>query len=536
MHKISRIICASFALFFMNSAFAAGQDDDEGFLTPPQVSAAQFYSRDDFYFINKSGKRIVLNIDPGKIVVRFSTWSDASQREKILEEFGLIKTSGEKSIVSFGVSEIKQTAFTDEIIVVRVPNSDEGLRLINSLLLRNGVYDAAPVFLLNGENVFPAGVWVKSKYSSLQEKNNLHSKLIGENYSALWNDYGPVKYPPGVSARLNYFERNGKSFTNPLRLSRLIAQDVLAVWSIPDFVPLKRPIEIVSLLSRPSGTMNSGFEAAYRIKFDPKKVVLDVDGLRSIEPMSIKPKEMPEGFFRAEALKINESPGNIVIRLGFRIYEPGSFVLSPLVVRFNFIGAAENVPPETASSADIRVIIAGLVPRDADGHPTVHDIFGWKKNPIFPPEIPAAPKFEDYPATDIRFYAKGIFIKYPDLGSELTFGAYAIFGVMAFWGAVLLCLSSYRRIVSNRSSVASEFASTGTAKSARRYIREILRAPDGKTNHELLEDCPDELRGILTELIFLLERSAGDERLSEDNISQIRTLAKKLRRGMKWRS
>jgi len=524
MRLISRFLCLSLALIFLNSASANGQDYSK-----------QFYSKDDFYFLNKAGKRTLLDIVPGKIAVQFFQFTDNSVHEKVFGEYGLAAKDWERITVNFGASEIKRTVFAQrEVFVVSLPASLDSLSFINSLLAQNEVYDAAPVFRLNGESVFPAGIWVNDKFASAQEKNALQSKLITHNYFASWSEYGQQR-PPGVSARLNYYRRTGKDFTNPLRLSRLIAQDVLALWSIPDFVPLKPPIEVSWSLSRPSGMMNAKFEAAYRIKYNPKKVVPDIDALKNTELLSLKPKDMAEGFFRPEQLNFQESPGNILIKFSFRMYEPGSFELQPLAVRYNYAGADKEAPPEVASSAALRVKIAGLVPRDSDGKPLAMDIFGWKKMGIIKPEIPPMPKAEDYPPTDIRFYGKGIQLKYPALGTILMSASYLIFVVMALIGSFFLGRLAYRRMLLRKSSVAGEFARTGTARSAKRYIREILRAPDGRADSELLAECPDELRGDLAELLSVFDKFAGDGKLSEFEISKTRYVAHKLRKGMKWK-
>ena len=154
---------------------------------------------------------------------------------------------------------------------------------------------------------------------------------------------------------------------------------------------------------------------------------------------------------------------------------------------------------------------------------------------VIKPEIPPMPKAEEYPPTDIRFYGKGIQLKYPALGTILMSASYLIFVVMALIGSFFLGRLAYRRMLLRKSSAAGEFARTGTARSAKRYIREILRAPDGRADSELLAECPDELRVDLAELLSALDKFTGEERLSEFEISKTRYAARKLRRGMKWK-
>jgi len=514
-----------------------GQDEGEGTYEPLPQAVKQFYSKDDFYFLDKTGKRTTLELYQGKIVVQFMTFG-ADSVANILRKQGLKPGSWERITANFGASALKRTLYSSQgIFIVSLPPFYDGLKLVNSLLLMSEVADASPVFRVNGELVYPAGILVNEKFSSIPEKNNLHGKLTEQGYYPYWADVsykGEIR-PPGVSVRLNYYSRMQKISTNPLRLSRLVAQDVLALWAVPDFIPLKQPIEVSVSLSRPSGTMNDRFEAVYRIKYNPKKVVLDKGVLKSFEPMSLKPKAMAESFFKPDPPRFEESAGNITVKISFKMYEPGSFELSPLVVRYNFSGAEKDTLPEVLNSPAMGVKIAGLVPRDSEGRPQAADIFGWKKMGRVPPEIPPMPKAEDYPPTDARFYAKGIQTKYPALGSMLMFSSYFIFAVLASFGMFFLGRMGLRRMLLRQGSRAAEFARIGTARSAKRYVREILRAPDGKTGHELLEECPDAQKECLEELILLLDNSSGTERLSDDDIAKVRKLAGKLKRGMKWK-
>lgn len=542
--------------FFGNWLLSGPQAQMDPFmLTPEVVRPNTFYSDSDFYYLEKDGRRTPLVLYPKSLVVRFSSEAyQETDRSAFFEKMGWKRpgVSIERLEAILGAGEVKHSLKKPiEVFIVSFGSPQEISPLLNKAMDDKMILDAAPVFRKDGDLVFPAGLWVKTKYFDSKEPENLFKGLREEGYQRL--EMSQDVLPP----RLYYYQKTPglKKVTNVLKLSRLAAQSVWASWSVPDFVSVHTLIRISVDFSKPSGVMGETFRVSYRILYESNKITVDTDDLQKIDASRLRPSQVATGLFRIDPLSLDSIPGEILLKMSFRVYQPGDFSLPGLKVSYVFKGGSSDFPSEVVATSDIFFRVAGFVPKDGSGKPTVSDIFGWKKEKGLSVVIPEKPAAKTYPKTDLRFWTKELLLKYPLFGRHLRQFSFV------FWFLALLISirpavrltrvkmriyreDPYRVFVKMvrtdralfKDSPLDHEHSDSILRAGRAVVRGAVGLPEGKTDREILESSALSIRPLVEKMLLLLNPDSYKRGfLDQEEVAVIKNGLITFNRALYWR-
>ncbi|QQG44981.1 MAG: hypothetical protein HYW89_03175 [Candidatus Sungiibacteriota bacterium] len=539
-----------------------GQDgSDYGMAAPSPPTPPSYYTPADFYYLDKEGRRVTLEVHPGAVMLWFPDGKSESDITKSLSEianmFPQTQIGVEKILLPLGVKELKRIFFSRTVYVLQFSSPVNIISALNLLATRQELIDVAPIVYHEDSWTFPSGVWARTKPLAKKQLDALLVQISAFGYSSL-RATRPVD--SGWPNRLEYFSRafyfKGEPI-NPLRFSRLLAEDIKILWSVPDFTPLVPWIRIRCEVTRPSGTINDPFVFGCGIKFDPKRIKIDVDQLKKLSGINLKPESVLPGLFRTEAPVVIESPGEITLKISFRVYQPSekrvgnlsitTFDLGSLPIYYAMVGAPPNLPPQIINTTMLPIRISALVPRDNDGNPTVTDILGWKRIPVSEALLPIKPEKSVYSQTDLRYWAS-LFKEYSPKASlrmRQAGGGIVILVVTMVLATVSLKTikaslrrrkypyQRFRRELARIRSVSYICSLTIEEQHkvlllAKSVLRSLLNQPQGKTDSELLQESPEPVRELVDKILSILNNRHEGQVLLSEEIEEMAGLFRKL--------
>lgn len=522
-----------------------------GNIEPPKEQDTAPYAASDFYYIGKDGRRILLKVVPHTIVVWLeSNVGAGEERTKFFQSMGWGGSTAavEEITAPPGMYELKRSlGARSGVFRITFSEPQDIVSLLNKVRGHDAVADAWPVFERNGDLIFPTGVWMQTKHLMSYEQEALDRKAVRHGYTQYWHFYH--KRPSGIDPLLNYYYRNIKiSDTNVLRVSRLLAEDIYVLWAVPDFTSVKPLLRVKAEISRPSGTLGAEFTLSYHITYDARKVRIDSEVLRKIGFGDIKPQALVLGLVQSDPVYVEEKAGFVLVRLRFRTYQAGEFLLLGLPIPYTFAGASPEILPEKMLASTVSFRVVGLVPRDATGKPLLTDIFGYKRMHLITPSLPSAPVPPVFPKTDLRFWTQSFLLQYPAAGGWMRRGG----SIVVALGAAFLLSMVVRRLVSGmkrrRESAYALFMTltheamrnVGEAspvpwlRAARKAVWEACALPDGKTFEEAIAECPEAVRVDIVAFLEHMRLLAARESVAKGDVDSVVRQVRAVRNRLRW--
>lgn len=534
------------------------QDDMGAGNDKPTITSVGYYSPNDFYFQDKTGKKVFLSLYPRAVVVKL--YSDAGVYYNIF--IGFLKDNGltpgkeikiEKMEAFLGAAEMKVAVAKESFFVITFAAEIDVISFINQLVVSGKAADAYPIVSYLEELVFPAGLWFEIKPVSADEENNIAGKLMDNGYVY---SFGRSNVPGGVPARTYHFQnkqgvKKGLPPINPLKMSRMLSQELAVKWSLPDFVPVKFPLRVTVEDFRPSGTMGDSFFVSFLVSYDKKKVEIDIDRLKNAGEDDIRPGDVLPALYKLEKTVVREEKEKIRLEVFFRVYQPGVFNVSFSDIFYRFIGSKPLLAPYQFKFPAVSIKVVGLVPRDADGKPLLHDIFGWKRMPFSGSASPPKPSLPVYEKTDIRYWVEQVAKRAPGvpyyfkavgmgLGAIplLFLLAYAFFGLLP---GMRVCQGKWKSrwafALAIRSALADFWISALDPEKQDALLRacriELLRILDlgvGVTDKEILSRIRHkEIRSVAEKILARLAEWKHSGSATAEEIKEVNLLFRKLR-------
>ncbi|KKU52887.1 MAG: hypothetical protein UX72_C0001G0064 [Parcubacteria group bacterium GW2011_GWA2_47_10] len=574
------LLIIGIALFSAPSVRAQGEEHDPN----PAPPAGGYYELQDLYYWDKSGNKTLLLLYPKAVVVRLRTeqrcdeggcvviepeenkkaFSDFLIAEKLTPADGAEVESTEGVL---GTDEAKLPIVIRKYYVITMPEKTDYyiFSLVNRLVQSGVAVEAHPVFLVNDDLVFPAGFWTKSKLSSGKFADMLKKKIQSNGYEKVSIDRMMTSK---VSSQLSYFtqayEKDKPGAINPVRMSRLVAEDSISVeWAVPDFVSIRKAITADPKAIKPSATFGDPMTASFVITYNEKKFVVDVPALTAMNAANIRPNGLYEELFKLDQVAIREEPGKVYIDLAFRVYQRGDFILQLPPVFYRVKGSPQDVPPLQFKFPSVTVKIVGLVPRDSNGNPLLKDIFPWKRMPVFTTPALAKPERTEYPVYDLRYYTESLLKTVPNVSLYLKrAGFFCIVSSLLWFGWVLVWqrVESVRRreletIEESDAALEREYrlaksglivavrSGTTTLEQVRAYVvkarmelRRVLGFAQGSTERDMLKEVSPVFGKKLGEALGILTQIKEAGIVVESDIAKVHSLFVRLRlmRKFEW--
>lgn len=553
---MKRKLLLLFCLALVFGLSPPGLSAQEEYAAPePPKAELDYYLKEDFYFWEKDRTRILFNLYKRAVVLQFNTGADNPKNLQLfLETQKLTEKDGvkmERLPAPLGVREAKLAVRVENFAVLTFLRDRDIISLLNSLPKQEIVQDIFPVFSLDDDLVFSPGVWVKLKVVSKQQKALFVKKLEDNGYQTPWK-YSPV--PSGLSSRLLYFYPTQPALKRPglnqIRLSRLLAEDILSEWSIPDFVSIRPLIRIVSPNDYLSGIIHDLFRTEWTIFYDQKRIVIDVDSLKKLSAENVRPQEVLEDLFRLERVEAEGFVGKVRLLITARFYQVGSYLIKPPDLSFKFRGGAGDDPALTAAFPAIPVKIIGLLPRDQAGNSLVGDIFPLKRAAVgtkidpAPVLLPETNKVWPHRlAETLEKYVDNSVSKMKILSAFLIFLPLLVILYKAITGPVVQVIKSFRasaRLESQKRAGCLEAGlKTGGScesellaysRAIRSEMRRVVGAGQGATDKELVASAAPFL-GLKLQAVLqaLNELAKKDRRPAVSDIKKVQSSMRRLR-------
>ncbi|OHA07616.1 MAG: hypothetical protein A2934_04855 [Candidatus Sungbacteria bacterium RIFCSPLOWO2_01_FULL_47_10] len=546
------------ALFGLCTAFfgivPVGAQDDLG---PSSVTKPswRYYEGLDFQIWDKSGSRVILSLYP-KAIVLMTPYAEGQEpftafleRMKFTPEHGV---SVSRLDTFYGISEANAPIKNARFYVVTFSEAQGGIiTILNNVFdEKNIVTDVYPVFALDGDLVFPAAVWIKSKALSSFQQELVTYRFSKVHYTTAWslNSSPPAGVPNGALLLVPMLPRLREEEMNTLRLSRLFSEDVLTQWAYPDFISIRPLVRAFAESSGLSGVLGERLKVTYSVVYDPKRAVVDVDAVKNISQEAFLPKDFSPDLFRSENVSVAAKEGLVTFSTEVRLYRPGAFTLSSPKLFYGIKGASSNIPPVLIPFPEIRIEIMPLLLKNKSGEPLVADIYGWKHMPPPAAIAPEEPRETAYPKTDIRFWTRTALERIPSAATytkRIGIVFVSVSGAL-FLGFVFVSVGSYvsRQNASTRKALKNDArrlvraidrgmtddeAFRAFMRSLKADLRSVFGVDAGVSAKLIAESAPERLRpaisGVLAEAAAL-----SPEKISRNDVVNILSAVKSLRR------
>jgi len=507
---------------------------------PGAPTPSGLYTPADLYVIDRGEKRTV-QLYPRALVVRpfVSPDTEAEKFAAFLKEMGFTQGNGirvERLSAILGTQESKMSIAKKNYVVVYFPKAVDVFALITKMAKSSSVWEAHPVFAVDGDYVFPAGIWVRTKTITPESNTFLRKRIQSFGYAIPWE-----KRPVGLDKNTTYYVPvNGVSL-NLFAMSRLIAEDLVVERATPDFVSIQPLVRVTREVSRVSGVMQDRFTFTYAILYNSRRVAVDTEKVKQWDPAMLMPEGVLDGTFKLEPIRVTNEHGVATIAISIRLYQPGDFDLTPPPVFYSIVGAGQDTPPLEVRLGKTGFKVLGLVPRTDKGEPKLTDVYDIKRMPMPAVGMPPAPVAETFPKSDYRYWTGQFVTNNPDLVryARTGGGALAIFsaaGLLIIGGVYAGCVFVKRKKAAGprfahayaahlrtlQDGAHDDAAKVLTMRYAHIELRRILGCDEGASRREMLPRLSPHMKPVCEAALAALDKAATTEPMTADALREVR--------------